>query len=310
MNLPIYYEDINAVNAYDNPGTVHCRNTALQRYFARYLLQKCFSIFEFENFPDFWERSYFDFILFTQGRIAIFNEPKFGLICQQCTLNGRGVYYQPTRALISNPVFGGNMSYDLTIDDECVLLRLTPDYCGVMDIVNFHADMLALSAESAGANLVNTKLAYVFGVGNKASAESMKKLYDEVQAGNPAVFPDKNLLDPEGKATWQPIFQNLTQNYIAGTVTEDMAKWDARFNTLVGIPNVNISKMSGVTSDEVNANNTDTQSISSVWLEELTRGVEKVNAMFGTNIRVKRRFEAPTNDENGKDDKEYARGEN
>lgn len=308
MSAPYLYDYINAHDAYDNPGTIHCKNSALQRFFARYLYVKCFSTIDFEGFPEDWDLPYFYWILWSQGRIAIMDHPDFGVIPQQCQLSGRGVFYQPTRALISNPAFKGKMFYNLGIDTECVLLRLTPDYFGVSDLVNFHADMLALSAESAGVNLLNTKLAYVFGVNNKSASDSMKRMYDEVSSGNPITVLDKNLLDPDGKPTWYPVFQDVQRTYIAGQITEDMAKWDARFNTIVGIPNVNIAKLSGVTTDEVNANNTDTQAVSSVWLDELNKGLKKVNDMFGLNIRAKRRFLSPTTNENAEEDTEYAEG--
>ena len=43
--------------------------------------------------------------------------------------------------------------------------------------------------------------------------------------------------------------------------------------------------------DEVNANNVDTQSRVNLWLETMKRDIDKVNAMFGLNIDVKYRFD-------------------
>ena len=78
-----------------------------------------------------------------------------------------------------------------------------------MDKINFYADMLALSAETAGVDLVNSKLAYVFGAKNKAQAESFKKMFDQIGSGQPAAYIDKTLFDEEGNPGWTMFNQNL-----------------------------------------------------------------------------------------------------
>ena len=83
----------------------------------------------------------------------------------------------------------------------------------------------------------------------------------------------------------------MSQNYIGSQLLEDLAKIDSRFNTDVGIPNVNIAKASGVSDSEVKSNNVDTQSKCKLWLDTITDGLEKVNAMFGSDLSCGLRFE-------------------
>ena len=294
------YKYINQYNAQFSPSTVHTRNTALSDFFQRYLTQKIFSVFEFENFPEEWSLNYFQYVLFLRGFISIFNTDKFGVIPQHCTLTGRDVFYQPTHCIITNPLI--RSVQNPRIGTDCALVKMQPDYSGAWDLVAFYADVLALCAEGAAVNLVNTKLAYVFTAENKAGAESLKKLYDEIQMGNPAVFADKKLMNEDGTPAWEAWAQNLTQNYIAGSILEDMAKWDARFNTEIGIPNVNIAKTSGVGDAEVMANNIDTKSKCEVWRESIERGLEQANNMFGLDLRVKLRWENDNVVKEGKKD--------
>ena len=68
-----------------------------------------------------------------------------------------------------------------------------------------------------------------------------------------------------------------------------------QFDTEIGIPNVNMAKASGVTDNEVEANNVDTKSKASLWLETIREGLEKVNDMFDLNLSVKFRFEGSEN---------------
>lgn len=290
MNVPITYDYMNLYTAVYQPGTVRCKDTRLAGFFFRYLMEKIYSVFEFD-IPEEWDRTYFLWSLFCVGRMAVFDTPEYGVIFQHCTLNGRGIYYQPTRAMVANPVLRD--AKDLEIGRDCALIKMQPDYCGASDIVSFYADMLALCAEAAGMNILNSKLAYVFAAKNKAAAETFKKLYDAIASGNPAVVADKALLNDDGEIDVQMFNQDLSRNYIAGEMLEDMAKWDARFNTEIGIPNVNIAKQSGVTVDEVHANDIDSKTKASLWLDTIRKGFDEANRMYGLNLSVKFRFEAP-----------------
>ena len=283
------YDFINEYNAGISPSTVHTRNTELALFFQRYLAQKIFSVFEFTNFPESWSLNYWQYALFLSGKLVIFNSPEYGVIFQHCTLSGKNIFYQPTNCIIANPLIRSPLEPRIGVD--CALVKMQPDYCGAFDLISFYADALALCAEGAAVNLVNTKLAYVFTAENKAASESFKKMYDKIQSGDPAVVVGKNLMNDDGTPAWEAWSQNLRQNYIAGDILEDMAKWDARFNTEIGIPNVNIAKQSGVGTAEVLANNVDTKSKCEVWRETIAAGLEQANKMFGLDIGVKLRWE-------------------
>lgn len=285
--IPAMADHINVRNWASSPSTVHCRNTGLSQYFARYLLQKAMSLFKWE-LPESWSKSYFLYVLYCWGYLAVVNTNKFGVIPQACTLSGYNVFYQPTHALITNPLLRGNLQP--AIDQQCTLIRLQPDYGGIFDIVSYYADMLALCAESVGMNLMNTHLSYVFSANNKTAAESFKKLSDKISSGEVAVVVDKNLFKEDGSKNWEAFEQNLKQVYIASDVLSDMRKIEAMFDTDIGIPNANTDKRERLITDEVNANNIETVSKCSMWLDELKESCAKTNNMFGLNISVDWRF--------------------
>ena len=292
-NIPAFYDYINTYNGMVDPSTIHT-NSTLKTYFMKYLLEKVISIYEFENVPEDWNMPYMLYSLFCFGFITVFRTREFGIIPQHCTLYGRGIFYQPTKCIVSNPLLKG-MTKSLKIGKECELVKLQPNYSGIMDIISYYADMLALCSESATVNLVNTKLAYVYIAENKAQAESFKKMHDQITSGNPAVFTDKKLYDEDGNPRWLTFNQNLRNTYISGDILLDMAKWLDMFNTEIGIPNANTEKKERMLSDEVNANNVDTMAKATLWLETLREGFDKVNKLFNLNIKVKFRF----NDESG-----------
>lgn len=290
ITIPESYDYINAYNRQYKPSTIHVKNTGLSWYFKRYLIQKIISVFKFEGIPESWAKDYFLYTLFVFGYCAVINTDKYGIIPQHCTLSGYNIFYRPNRAIITNPLFKRTITARIGKDTE--LIRMAPDWCGVWDIVEYYADLMALTSETIAVNLINSKFSYVFAAEDKASAESLKKLYDQIASGEPAAFADKKLFTDDGDPSWYLFVQNLKQNYIAGDLLEDLAKIDSRFNTEIGIPNVNIAKASGVGAAEVMANNVDTQSKAELWLETIKDSLIKVNNMFGLNISVSLRFES------------------
>ena len=284
MQAPYMYDYINAGVSQHSPSTVHTKNTELQRFFSRYLLQKAMSVFKWE-LPETWDRDYFLYVLYGIGYVAVLNTDKYGVIPQQCGLDGYNIFYQPKRALVTNPLLRGLKRLD--IGTQCTLIKLQPDFGSVMDLVGFYADMMALSAETAGVNLVNSRLSYVFFGKNKNTAESQKKLFDKIASGEPATFVDTALYDVQsGSPSWIPFQQSVGQNYIAGDVLSDLRKWEMMFDTDVGIPNANTDKKERLISDEVNANNVEVTSKAELWLEQLKKSVDQTNNMFGLNISV------------------------
>ena len=247
-------------------------------------------MFEFKGIPETWSKDYFLYTLFCFGFVAIVETDKFGVIPQHCSVFGYDVFYRPTNVNIANPLIRGNLTP--RIGTECALIRMQPDYGSCMDIVSYYADLLSMATEALGVNLVNSKLAYVFACEDKTVAESFKKMYDQMNDGNPAVFADKKLFMDDGSPAWDTFQNNLKQNYIAKDILEDMTKIDARFCTEIGIPNVNMAKESGVTDNEVEANNLDTKSKAALWLETIRDGLDKANELFGLNMSVDFRFKS------------------
>ena len=287
-NAPFTYNIANEIIGSASPNYTHI-DGALSRFFKRYLLQTAMSTFKW-NLPDLWEKNYFLYSLYGFGYLAVINTDKFGVIPQHCGLGGYTVFYQPAYALVTNPRLPLNKTrYD--IGTECELIRLQPDYCGVMDLVNYYGDMMALCAESIATNLTNTKLAYVFAADHKGAAETFKKLVDSVTSGNPAIAVDKALFDDKGNPRWTTFAQNLQQNYIADKLQSQLDMYQTEFMRAIGIPAVGQEKKERLITDEVNVGNSECKTRADMWLENLKQSCDKVNAMFGINIGVDWRYD-------------------
>lgn len=285
--LPVLYDQKNIYNAQINPSTVHASNTALSGFFQRYLMLKLFSRYDF-TLPEAWDADYFRYVLFTLGFIGVMNTDKYGVICQHGTVSGYNIYYRPTRLLVTNPAM--RRSYDLTIGEDCSIIKLSPDWRGAYDLVQMYADQMAVCMESFGVNAINSKFAFVFAADNKNMAETMKKMFDQIGSGNPAAFVwDKQLFDDEGTPRWQLFTNNLKQNYVGNDLLQSLTTIEHKFNTLIGFNNANTEKKERMITDEVQANNEETKALCNLWLEEMQDSMKKANNMFGLNLSVKLR---------------------
>lgn len=282
---PYYYNYINAETSQVTPSTVHVKDSGLCRYFAKYLLQKAMSVFEWD-LPETWNKDYFLYVLYCWGYVAVINTDKFGVIPQGCGLKGYDVFYAPTHAVIANPLLSGIL--EPRIGTQCELLKLQPDFSGILDLVGHYAEQMALASQSVSVNLLNSKLSYVFTAKTKALAESLKKMYDQIASGEPAVVIDSRLKNAaDGEETWKAFEQNVGGNYIVTNLLADLRKIEAMFDTEIGIPNANTDKRERLIQDEVNANNIETYSKCAMWLENLQDACKRVNDMFGLSIAVR-----------------------
>lgn len=280
------YDFLNVYNGSRSPGTIHAANTELGAYFRRYLFQKAVSVFDIEC-PETWSKDYFWYVLYGAGYVGVLDVPGMGVIPQYCTIKGYNVYYQPKGFIVANAAIRNGQTIEKTIGVDGVLMKLTPDYTGICDLIGYYADLMAVSAEGMGINILNSKLAYIFGVKNQAAADSFKKMVDKINAGDPAVFVDKNLLDADGNPTWVEYAQDLRNNFIAPDLLQTMNQIERMFESEIGIPNNGgIEKKERLISDEVNANNVSTYSKAALWLENLQTSCAEVNRMFGLNVSI------------------------
>ncbi len=302
MNMPITWDVINLIDASYTPSTVVKTQNAAYRFFCRYFWQKAVNVFRFD-LPDTWSHRLFTAALFGNGAVAVVSTERFGVIPQWGVAGGFNVFYDPLYMTIANPLLPDLTGRQLEITKECAAIHLTPDWCGIADLVGFYAEKCALATQAMDVNLINSKLAYVFAAKDKNTAASFKTMFDHIATGEPAVVVDKKLFNDDGSPNWQLFTQNLKQTYLTSDLLSDLRKIEEEYDTKIGIPNANTDKRERLISDEVNANNVETNILSDGWLENIKQGLKMVKTMYGVKINVERRYNqnvASSNAEQGK----------
>lgn len=296
-NLPIEAQYINSFESSYKPSTIHAKDTALAAYFRKYYLQRAMSVFKFTGIPETWSENLFLYTLFGAGFGGVFNTDKFGVVFNPVGLRGFDVNYQPTNIVVANPLLKGIKEPRIGVD--CSVIRLQPNYSGIMDIVNMYANLSAMCVESMLVNLVNSKVAYMAEAPDKATAETYKKAFDQIQEGNPFVVTRGKSTGADEAPGLNLFFQNVGQNYICNELHLTQRKLEQDFDRWIGIPTANTEKRERLTDDEVNIGGVETRACVDVWFDTLSMDIEKTNDMFGLNLGVDFRYKM---DEEADDD--------
>lgn len=291
--LPLDWQQINNAAGHYFPSQVKAYNNAAFKYWERSLFQRAQSVIVADGMPDDWTgapKDFFYWCVLAIGFCCVFDSDEYGLSFQPCTLSGYDFYYQPTRAIVSNPY----LSEEFTIGEDCELMRLTPDYSGITDIVTYYAEKLSCLDNAINMSLINNKFAYFLGARNKGMASALKKMLDKINQGEPAVIYDQRILnDTQDKDVPYQFFerQNLKQSYITTDQLQDFQTIINSFDAEIGIPTIPYQKKERMVEDEANSKTYDSISRATIWIETLTESAERVNSMFGTNISFHLRYD-------------------
>ena len=289
---PLNYDQINNVTGHLQPSMLKYCNTVTYAYWQRSLFQRAISTIEFEGLPDEWQGSVKDFFywcLFAYGYVGVFDSEKFGFTFQPGALNGYDWYYQPTEFIVANPKLQG-MSGRYKIHEDCEIIKLTPDYRGIFDIISYYAMLLSALDGGINTSIVNSKLAWLMGAKNKAAAESLKKIFDKIAAGEPAVIYDNSLLAMDTQSKEDPITflerSNLKQSYLTTDMLMDRSTLISSFDAEIGITTLPYNKKERLVTAEAESRENDATARLMVWKATLDSSLKLVNNMFGKDIRA------------------------
>ena len=301
-------KQINLLESHHVPNTYWKNRTVEYQYWFRSLLHKIDSSIIFDNIPAGWSNDFFMFCLWALGYVAVFKTnrkdlEKYGpVVFQPCTLSGWDFYYQPNKVTIANPVY----DKEFTIGKDTELIKLTPDYIGIFDILDYYASKLAEVSKGIDVGLINTKMPVILTASNMAQAETLKKVYDKVQAGESLVVFDELIDNGElipRKNPFESWVNDYKSTYIVHNLIEDMKLILDSFYTEIGVP-VAIEKKERLVTTEADFATAQSQARISCWIETLKESLTKVNSMFGTNITCEVAYERTNNDNRDREDLE------
>ena len=307
--LPFNYEEINLIQGTYFPSTIKNRNNHAFRFWERAFFQRACSTLIL-TMPEEWQenKDLMYWCLFAYGFVGCGTLPDLGRWFNPGTLNGYDFYYRPKNFILANPYY--KEAKEMEIGTECEVIKLTPDYRGIWDIITYYADKMAQMDVAINTAIINSKFAYIVGAKNKAAAEVLKKLFDKVNSGEPAVFFDKKLANDgtDKEEPWQVLFRdNLKQSYLVTDLLRDFQTIINDFDTEIGIPTIPYEKKERMVTSEAESKQIDATSRSIIWYDTLTDSFERANKFLGLSgdnalkVELRYKMEGGTDNELGED---------
>ena len=250
------------------------------RTYAQYvnrLTELAISMFEWSGLPESVDSRYIELHLFSNGCMVYFDDEVMGNLCLDCTYNGGlDVYGYPILRRAYSSYNGYNR---LLKNSNSVIIWNNLLHIPSEADIRAYARRLWMLDRIIDVN-ANAQKTPILVQGNEKQRLSLVNLYKEYDGNAPVIFGDSSL-NTEGLksiSTGAP--------YVADRIYELKTQiWNEAL-TYLGISNINIQKKERLITDEVTRNQGGTVASRYSRLEARRQAVERINDMFGTNIKV------------------------
>lgn len=247
--------------------------------YIRYMLSRTQMIFRWTGLPDTIPERMLELYLQLFG-FAVFAEVGGELYAFRCGLGGApDVYYQPTLAVISNPAL--NYSDQLRIGVECVLVNGDGTRTGLLPMFRKYATALTENDISFDIATKNARISSIMSAPDTRTKKAAEKYLQDVEDGALGVIAEEPMLDgirvqPAAASGAHSITDLIEYHqYIK-------ASW---YNDLGINANYNL-KREAINGTEAQLNFDALLPLIDDMLRERQEGAERINAMFGTSIKV------------------------
>lgn len=235
------------------------------------------SMFEWKNLPPTVDARYLELHLFETGSMVYFNDEVIGNLCLDCLPSGRlDVYGNP---VLRRAYSGYNNYQKLLKESNSVIIWNNYLHTNSILEVKMFAKRLYNLDRIIDVN-ANAQKTPVLIQGTEQQRLTLKNLYKEFDGNSPFIFGDKNLdlnslkcLQTGAPYVCDKLY-NLKQMY-----------WNEAL-TYLGINNTGAQKRERMLAIESSQAQGGTISSRYSRLQSRREAVEKINAMFGTNIEV------------------------
>lgn len=251
-------------------------NLTYMQYLNR-LTELSVSMFEWKNLPPTVDARYLELHLFENGSMVYFDDDVIGNLCLDCLPSGRlDVYGNP---VLRRAYSGYNNYQKLLKESNSVIIWNNYLHTNSILEVKMFARRLYNLDRIIDVN-ANAQKTPVLIQGTEQQRLTLKNLYKEFDGNSPFIFGDKNLdlnslkcLQTGAPYVCDKLY-NLKQMY-----------WNEAL-TYLGINNTGAQKRERMLAIESSQAQGGTISSRYSRLQSRREAVEKINAMFGTNIEV------------------------
>lgn len=268
-----YYFDRFGLKLYD----FNDKERAMRNYVV-YMLNRTQRLFEYQGLPDTIPQRMLEFMLQING-FACFAKHNGKLYAFWGGLGGEpDEYYRPTKCVVNNPALKFSDTFE--IDKDCVIVRNDSALYGLVPLFTRYATALVENDISFRMASINTRVEFLLSAPDDRTKEAGAKFLKDVEEGKLGVIGENAFLDgikAQEVGRSMRTFTDLIeyQQYLK-------ASW---FNEIGLNANYNM-KREKLSTTESQMNNDALLPLVEDMLESRRQCIEKVNAMFGTEISV------------------------
>lgn len=195
------------------------------------------------------------------------------------TLGGQpNPYYLPTLAIVANPALKYNAS--LEIDKQCVVMRNDNYYQGLMPVICKYADLITEAELSLKYCLYNARIPAIMQADNDNTKQSAENFFKKIINGEEyGIVGSKQLFD--GLKSFE-----FTRAPFVKDIIESIQYLKGSFYNEIGLQSQFNMKREAINEAEATLNDDILMPTIDTMYDNRVKALEKINAMFGTNITV------------------------
>ena len=195
------------------------------------------------------------------------------------TLGGQpNPYYLPTLAIVANPALKYNAS--LEIDKQCVVMRNDNYYQGLMPVICKYADLITEAELSLKYCLYNARIPAIMQADNDSTKKSAEIFFKKIINGEEyGIVGSKQLFD--GLKSFE-----FTRAPFVKDIIESIQYLKGSFYNEIGLQSQFNMKREAINEAEATLNDDILMPTIDTMYDNRVKALEKINAMFGTNITV------------------------
>lgn len=276
---------------------------SLYKHYYDQLTYIVFKLLDFSGIPETIDETFLKYCIFIMGKAVFFrldqdiiDQKQSGVIPLKSgdlvamngnTANTQTAYYMYRDVLVTNPAF--SKSYNLTPGIDCEVVYCTePDkfklygYGGLYKLIARTATILADNDLSINIIQKNTRLTNVLGADDEPTRISAEAAVQAMYEGKPYMVAQKSLVSDLASF---PMTQTTANKDIVQLIEARQYIYSHFYESL-GLQTHDNMKKERLITEEIN----DNEELSALNIDDIIdtvqQGLERVNAMFGTNIAV------------------------
>ena len=262
------------------------------------------NLFSWENLPPTIEERYIEKALFDKGLVCLVDDENFGEIVVGCSYSqNMNIWGEPTEVITSGYNYIKTFSIENTInttytryndDNEintAIVCQNNDLALSTREILEYYVNKLVEVELSTFTNVYLQKFPFLINT-TKDNEMTMKTLISKVDKGSPYIMYNKKIAD---LTTAVDVF-NLNVPFVADKLLQYRFETEREIYTLFGFNN-NFEKKERLLTDEINVNNDFINCNIDSMFKKRKQFAELMNAKYGWNVQVKKRYEIKEKEE-------------